>query len=439
MTELAGPVIAPIGADALLVFLVQLAVLLAAARALGSIAGKLGMPSVVGELLAGVILGPSVFGKVLPSVSGWLFPAIPEQQHLIDAVGQVGVILLVGIAGMQLDPEQFRRRLGATMMISFFGLVIPLGLGIALGFVAPIPMRPADTPIFVFALFLGTALCVSAIPVIAKTLLELGIAHRKVGQFILAAGMFDDAVGWCLVSLVSALALHGSGPETLVIAVVGIGVLVVLALLPGRILTRKLVLGVAESGNTTRLLALIVVLIFGSAALSHSLGLEAIFGAFLCGMMLVSGGLRPHHIAPLNTVVMSVLAPIFFATAGLRMDLSVLVTGPLLLITAAVVVTAVVGKFAGAFLGGMLGGLSRRESFALGAGMNARGVIEVIIAMIGLRMGIIGVEAYTALITVAVVTSMMAPPLLRWAMSGIPEEDEEEERAQRYAAYEVKT
>jgi Kef-type K+ transport system membrane component KefB len=141
----------------------------------------------------------------------------------------------------------------------------------------------------------------------------------------------------------------------------------------------------------------------------------------------------------LNTVVMSVLAPIFFATAGLRMDLSVLVTGPLLLITAAVVVTAVVGKFAGAFLGGMLGGLSRRESFALGAGMNARGVIEVIIAMIGLRMGIIGVEAYTALITVAVVTSMMAPPLLRWAMSGIPEEDEEEERGQRYAAYEVKT
>ena len=184
----------------LLLFLMQVGLLLLAATLLGSLAVKLNLPAVVGELLAGVILGPSLFGHLMPGLQQWVFPTGGEQAHLLDVVGQIGVLLLVGVTGAHLDLKLVRKRGATAMRISLAGLLIPLGLGIGVAFLLPAKMIGGSTTRPTFALFIGVALCVSAIPVIAKTLADMGLMHRDIGQLTLTAGMVDDAVGWLLLS-----------------------------------------------------------------------------------------------------------------------------------------------------------------------------------------------------------------------------------------------
>lgn len=433
MRIFAASPVALLPAHTLLVFLLQMLVLLATARILGSVANRLGLPRVVGELLAGVLLGPSMLGH-LTSVSRWLFPAQLEQQHLIDVVGQVGVLLLVGLTGMQLDLQSFRHRVANAAKVSLAGLLIPLSAGVSVGLLAPVPLRPAGTAAPVFAIFMGTAICVSAIPVIAKTLMELNLTHRNVGQLILTASAFDDAVGWFLLSLVSAIATHGLRTTTVLLSLAYLCMIVVFAMVVGRPLVRVIMRRAAAAPDATGVTVTVVGLLFACASATQAMGMEAIIGTFVGGVLIGSSGVHMARVAPLNTVVMSTFAPIFFATAGLRMDLSALVTIPLLLAAAGILIMAIAGKFAGAFLGGALSGLSRRECIALGAGMNARGVIEVIIAMAGLRLGVLGPQAYTVLILVAVLTPVMAPPILRRAMAGSEMTAEEAVHAQRTIA-----
>ncbi|WP_245548261.1 cation:proton antiporter [Nocardia pneumoniae] len=426
--------VAPIPGHSLLVLLVQLAVLLLAARLLGALANRFGMPAVVGELSAGVLLGPSILAHLAPGVSRWLFPPAAAQLHLLDAVGQLGVLLLVGLAGTHVDVGHIRRNAGKAFTVSFGGLVIPLAFGVVAGLVMPVPLRPAETERPLFAMFLGIAICVSAIPVIAKTLIELKLAHRNIGQLILTAGVIDDAVGWLMLSLVSAMATNGLRGTTALGSLGWLAVVLVVTVMAGRPVVRYVMRRAAAAADAGVVTGAVVTLLLLGAAGTHALKFEAILGAFLCGILIGSCGVDLSRLSALNTVVMSVLAPIFFATAGLRMDLTALAQWPLLLAALGVLGIAIVGKFLGAGLGGLASGLTRAECVALGAGMNARGVIEVIIAMVGLRLGVLGVEAYTVLIVVAIVTSLMAPPILRRAMAGAAVTEEEAQRARKTMA-----
>ncbi|MGW0246330.1 cation:proton antiporter [Nocardia goodfellowii] len=428
MSSLAAAPVSPIPAHSVLILLVQLCVLLVAARGLGSLALRCGLPRIVGELSAGILVGPSVLGHLAPEIATWLFPVRAEQQHLLDAVGQIGVLLLVGLAGTHLDIGYIRTRAGTAAKVSGAGLVLPLALGVGVGLLAPVPLRPAGADPIVFALFLGVALCVSAIPVIAKTLRELNLLHRNIGQLILTAGTIDDAVGWLLLSVVAALAVHGLTAATVFTSIGWLVAVLAVALLVGRPLVRFAIRRARAGDESTRVTAVVVVVLLVGAAATQSVGFEAILGAFVCGVLIRSAGAPAALLQPLDTTVLAVLAPIYFATAGLRMDLSALAEPRLLGISLLILATAVAGKFAGAFLGGYFSGLTRRECVALGAGMNARGVIEVIIAMVGLRMGVLGAEAYTALVLVAVITSVMAPPILRWSLAAAPVTAEEENR-----------
>ncbi|WP_342660425.1 Na(+)/H(+)-K(+) antiporter GerN [Rhodococcus ruber] len=408
---------APLPAHWLLVFLVQVTVLLLGARVLGGLAVRLGLPALAGELLAGVLLGPSVLAHVAPGVWGWLFPAEGGQVHLLDAVGQFGVLLLVGLAGMHVDVGRLRRLAGPAAKISLAGLLIPLALGVGIGAIAPPPMRPEGTSPAIFAMFVGVAICVTAVPVIAKVLMELGLTDRRIGQLVLSAAVIDDVIAWFLLSLVSALVTVGALGVSDVLEPVGcLAGVVLFAATIGRMLVRRAVRHAEASRDSTAMVSTTVILVLGGAAATHAMGLEPILGAFVAGVLIGSGGVRAPVLAPLHAVVMSVLAPLFFATAGLRMDLSGLLRPGVLLATTGLLVVAVAGKFAGAFVGGRLSGLDRAECIALGAGMNARGVVEVIIATVGLSLGVLGTEAYTALVLVAVVTSVMAPPILRRAV-----------------------
>ncbi len=434
MTIIAAAPPSPIGAHPMLIFLLQLAVLLGTAFVLGRLAARFNMPAVVGELAAGVLLGPSLLAHVIPPLSGWLFPTDPNQIHLLDAVGQLGVLLLVGFTGMHIDMNLVRRRGRTAAWVSLGGLLIPLGLGIGVGMVLPSELLSGTDERLVFALFLGVAMCVSAIPVIAKTLLELKILHRNIGQLTIGAAAVDDIVGWSLLSVVSAMATTGLRAGHVALTIGSLVAVLVIALVVGRPLVRKSLTLANRSEDPGVTVAVVVMLLLASAAGTHALGLEPILGTFLCGILLgTSGILNRTKLAPLRTIVMAVLAPIFFATAGLRMDLTLLAQPSVLLSAVIVLAIAIGGKFAGAYLGSRLSRLSHWEGLALGAGLNARGVIEVIVAMVGLRLGVLTTAGYTIVVLVAVVTSLMAPPMLRYAVKRIEVTEEERERERTFA------
>lgn len=424
---------APIPSHQLLVLLTQISVLLVLAVALGRLAARFGLPEVVGELAVGMLLGPSLLAHVVPELSKWLFPPQGEQFHLLDAVGQMGVLLLVGITGVHLDMALVRRRSLTAAGVSIGGLVVPLGLGIATGLFFAGSLIPAHTDKVVFAMFLGVAMCVSAIPVIAKILMDMRLVHRDIGQLVLTAGVVDDAFGWAMLSVVSALATTGLTAGHVVVTVASLFGVVLVAGLIGRPVARLCFRAAARSAENgpTVAIASAVILVFATVTLA--LGLEAVFGAFIGGIVAGTAlGAGRARLAALRTVVVSALAPIFFATAGLRMDLTSLWHPAVLAAGLLVLAVAIVGKFVGAYLGARVGRLGHWEGLALGAGLNARGVIEVVVAMVGLRLGILSVQAYTLIVLVAVVTSLMAPPILRLAMARIEQTAEEELRGKTH-------
>ncbi|MFD3582412.1 cation:proton antiporter [Streptomyces sp. NPDC058683] len=412
----------------LLLFLLQVGTLLLFAYALGRLATRIRLPAITGELCAGVLLGPTVLGNLAPSVSDWLLPASTSQFHLLDAVGQLGVILLVGITGMEVDLQLVRRRTRTTSVIAASGLLLPLLLGGGLGMVLPDSFVPSSASRPVFAAFLGVALCVSAIPVIAKTLADMNLTHRNVGQLTLATAMVDDVVGWLLLSVVSAIAISSQLDDVLW-SFAGSVVVILAALLLARPVIRRLMTQASRHPDGAHTIATTVIIMLLSAAATQALHLEAMFGAFLAGVLI--GACSPEslrRLAPLRQVVLSVLAPLFFATVGLRIDLSALHSPEVLGVALLVLVVAVAGKFGGVCLGARAGRLNRWETLAVGAGLNSRGVVQIVIATAGLRIGVLTPTFFTIIVLVAVTTSVMAAPVIRFAMRHVEHVSEEELR-----------
>lgn len=429
-------VLPPLPSHQLLIFLLQVVVLLTLAFVLARVAQRFGMPAIVGELFAGVLLGPSLLGFVAPAVSGWLLPVDADQTRMLDGAAQIGVLLLVGITGCFLDLRMLRRHRGTAARISVCGLLIPLGLGIGLGFVLPPSLIPDGIGQGVFALFIGVAMCVTAIPVIAKTLSDLKMLHRNVGQLTLAAGLIDDIAGWFLLSVVSALATVGLSMGLLSLSVLYLAGFILFAVFAAKPLVARLMRFACRSGQPGPPMAMTVILILAGSAITHLLGLEALFGAFVMGIVIGSvRETKPNLLAPLHSVVLWVLAPLFLASAGLRADLTTLADPAIALTSLAILVVAIVGKFAGAYLGAKLSRLGNWEALAIGAGMNSRGVVEVIIATVGLRLGVLSIGIYTGIVLVAVITSLMGPPVIRLAMRKVAQTEQETLREIRQSSW----
>ncbi|MDJ1135429.1 cation:proton antiporter [Streptomyces iconiensis] len=412
-----------------LVFLLQVAVLLLLALCLGRLASRFGLPAVVGELLAGVLLGPSLLAQLAPGFSEWLLPREPAQMHLLDAVSQMAVLLLVGITGVQVDLGVLQRRRRTAIRVSLAGLLVPLALGVATGYVLVDSLMPGGTDRSVFAMFFGVAMCVSAIPVIAKTLTDMGLLHRDVGQLTLAAGTIDDAVGWFLLSIVSAMATAGLHAGSVSLSVLYLVGFVAAAWFIGRPVVRFLLRLATRSTESGVTIAITVVIILLGGVSTHALGMEAVFGAFVAGVLVgTPGAADPARLAPLRTMVQWVLAPLFLASAALRMDLTALRHGEVLVGAIVALFIAVLGKFAGAYIGARTSQLTKWEGLALGAGMNARGVVQMVVATVGLRIGVLDTASYTIILFVAIATSVTAPPLLRMAMARVEHSAEEQLR-----------
>lgn len=426
--------IQPIGHDALFLLLFQLGLLLAAARLGGELARRLALPTVVGELIGGIALGPSVFGLLFPEVRDAVFPVSQQQADLLGVVTWLGVIFLLLTTGLETDLALVRRQGSKAVSVSIGGIGVTFASGIGLGYWLPETMVGAQGGRLVFVLFVATAMSISAIPVIARVLMEMKIVRRDIGQRILASGMIDDTVGWLLLSVVAGMASKGVIDYAQALqSVTALGALLLVALTVGRKAVAWSVRWVDDhSAGQDGLTSFIVILVLLSSALTVKLGLEAVLGAFLLGIVLREAPrFRPEASHAIEEITRLVFAPIFFASAGLRVSAEVFTDAATLPWALTVLGVACAGKFVGAFLGARAAKLGGWEALAMGAGLNARGAMEIIVATIGLSLGVIAESMYSIIVMVAVVTSLMAPPLLRVILSRVEMSPEEAARLQR--------
>lgn len=429
-----GPFTAASHHDVLLL-LIQIAVLLAAARLLGELAIRLGQPSVIGEISAGIILGPSCLSAIFPVLGQNLVPQTATQGHILEVVSLLGAMFLLLITGLETDAKLIKRHIRTAAGVSFGGIVTTFASGYVLGMYLPDRLLAEPDQRLVFALFVATAMSISAIPVIAKVLMDMNLMRRDIGQTILAAGMSDDTCGWVLLSIVAALASGQAigGPEV-ALAVGKVLLFLLLSFTVGRWLVNKAVAFTQdEIKSRDRLVTLIVVFTFAFGALSQALGLEAVLGAFVCGILL--SGIRRipssvHH--TFETIALGIFAPIFFGVAGLKVDVKGLLDPELAGFALLVIFVACAGKVVGTYLGArLIGKKDHWTALSFGAGLNARGAMEIIIATIGLSLGILSQAMFSIIVLMAMVTSLMAPTALRFTLSRVIPSDEELARLER--------
>lgn len=427
-------VIKPLGHHELLLVLLQISLLLLFARGLGELMRRFKQPPVVGELLAGVLLGPSLFGWLLPNLQGAIFPKSQEQSNLLSVVSWLGVLFLLIVTGLETDLNLIVRKGRTALLISLGGIIVPFITGLALGWYLPANFLANPDERLIFTLFIATAMSISAVPVIAKVLMDLNLLRRDIGQVTLAAGMTDDTIGWILLSVVAGLAGSGRFDFQALLSSVGGAVLFLgIAFTIGRSVMATVLRWVDDYiGGATASLSALLVLALAAAAFTHQLGIEAALGAFVTGILAGQSPRFSHQAGlTLEMITSGFLAPIFFATAGLKVNLLQLLVPETFLIGMLVLAIACFGKFTGAYIGSRVGGLSHWESIAMGSGMNARGAMEIIVATIGVSLGVLNQQMYSIIVMVAIVTSLMAPPLLRWALSHVEIGPEEAERLEQ--------
>lgn len=376
--------------------LLALAVVVTLARLLGRAARMLGQPPVVGEIVAGILLGPSLFGT---TVSGVLFPA--EIMPALSGLANVGLVLFMFVIGYELDRATLAGRGRIAVSVSAGSIVLPMVLGVLLAlWLAP---RHDVTRVMPFALFVGAAMAVTAFPVLARILADRGMLRTEVGGLALASAAVDDVAAWSLLALVVAVAAAGGqAPWQLLLAVPYL----LLMLFAVRPLLARLVT------TARRPLAVVLVGLLLSGAATEMIGLHAIFGAFVFGAVMPAGAdLRRETLERVEHVSVLLLLPVFFVVAGLKVDLST-VDGSGLVELALILLVAVSGKFVGAYVAARLHGVPARQAGALATLMNTRGLTEIVILTIGLQLGLLDGRLFSMMVVMALVTTVMAGPLL---------------------------
>jgi K+:H+ antiporter len=417
----------------LFLFLAEVTLLVVVARLGGEIALRLGIAQVVGELVFGILLGPSLFGALWPGGFRALFPADPVQRDLLEIMSWVGVIFLVLLSGLETRLGVLRRAGRAVVSGWIGGFALPFAGGLGLAFLIPDRLIPAGIDRWVFALFIATAMSISAIPVIARILMDLQLLRTRIGTVILSTAVADDTVGWIVLAIVTGLVQsHRIDLPTVATAIVGTGVFLVLAFTVGQWLVR-MALRASDAlrvpfAKTTVVLAIV----FIGGAITQAIHVHLVLGSFVAGILIFRSPARERaSIEPLRTVAMSFFVPFFFGYTGIKVDLTTL-RGSALVVALAAVAVACAGKFIGGGLGSRLGGLPKWEALAVGAGLNARGAMELVIAAIGLSIGVLSLPMYSIVVLIAVVTTLMAAPILRFCVDrATPENPELLEKKRR--------
>lgn len=399
----------------LIQLMIQLSVMLASARLMTEVARKFKQPAVVGEILAGLILGPTVLGALSPESFDFLFPKTGFSTLALDGFTRVAVVLWLFIAGLEVDLHIVFQQGKQALSTSLLGLVIPFFIG----FIIPysFPAFFGDTmgsDRLLFSLFMGTAMGISALPVIVRILMDLKLFKTRIGMLIVASAMVDDIIGWIIFSVI--LSLIGKGHNISVGYTILLTLTFALVMLTlGRgVLNRILPWVNKKLAWPGGLLSLSMVLCFLGAAFTEFIGIHAIFGAFIIGVALGdSEHLSEKAKEIVHQFINNIFAPLFFVSIGLKINF---LTHFDPLITLVIIAIAFAGKLLGSGFGAYLGGFSKSESLATGFGMNARGAMEIILGLIALESGLINETIFVSLVIMALVTSMSSGPLMRWAL-----------------------
>ena len=428
----AGP--APGSGHSVALFIVQILLMLVFGRLLGEAMQRIGQPAVMGQLLGGIVLGPSLFGLLLPELYQLTFPASLEQKSMIDAVSQLGILMLLLLTGMETNPAVIAKARRAAFSVSLAGIIVPFAIGFTLGWLMPESLLPNPESRLITALFIGTALSIASVKIVAAVVREMDFMRRRVGQIIVGAAVIDDTVGWLIIAIIFGIAIEGRlDPLHLGKTVLGTLAFLVFSFTVGRRIVSRLIRWANDRLQSEYAVITMILTIMGVMALiTDAIGVHTVLGAFVAGILIGQSPILTRHIdEQLRGLIVALFMPVFFAGAGLSTDLTILANPLLLALSVGFILIASIGKFAGAFVGGALGGLTGKESLALAFGMNARGSTEVIVASIGLSMGALSRDLFSMIVAMAIITTMMMPPTLRWALRRIPLTPEERDRIER--------
>lgn len=399
--------------DISVLFFLQLALILAVCRLVGWIAKYFGQPQVVAEMIAGVVLGPSLFGLLLPEWQQQLFPE--ATRGVLYTFSQVGLALYMFLIGLEFDTELIRHRLRSAASVSLAGILVPFALGCALGsvLIRTIGFFNPEVAVWEGMFFLGASMSITAFPMLARIIHERGLAGTSLGTLALAAGSLDDAAAWCVLALV--LASFQSDPSIAIYAIGG-GALYAAGLLTvGKRLLRWLGTVSERAGEVnSTLLTVVLSLVMLGSWFTDRIGIYAVFGAFIMGAAMPRGFFAQEVQRLLVPLVRNFLLPTFFVYSGLHTRIGLVDSAWLWGITLVVILAACLGKGVACWAAARLNGEPPREALAIGALMNARGLMELIILNIGLERGIITPTLFTIMVLMAIVTTLMASPIFEW-------------------------
>lgn len=392
--------------------LLQLVVIIAAARLFGAAARIVRQPSVIGEIAAGIALGPSLLGMWFPQVSAEIFPA--NSLGLLQLLAQVGVIFFMFVVGLELDWPSVRKEAHAAVAVSHVSILLPFLLGVLVAFPLFREHAPAGVPFQAFGLFMGIAMSITAFPVLARILEERGLTKTPIGATALTCAAIDDVTAWTLLAFVVAV-VTSSGALSILGATLGLALLfgAVMVGIVRPVLARALAPRIARDQFSKERVALVLGIVCAAALITEVIGIHALFGAFVAGAILPADedfrrGLRER----LETFSAVFLLPLFFAFTGLRTQIGLLDNAGAWLTCLGIIVLATAGKFAGSALTARIMGIDWNSSFILGALMNTRGLMELIALNVGYDLGVISAEMFTSLVLMALVTTTLTGPMV---------------------------
>jgi len=403
------------------VLLGQIVAIILAGRLMGALCRLIGQPAVVGEMAAGILLGPSLLGRYFPEVSAVLFPV--KSLDNIKFLSQIGLILFMFVVGMDVDLAAIRGKAHKAVVISHASIIVPFTLGMSLAYFLYRGFAPTGVGFVSFSLFMGIAMSITAFPVLARIVQERGIHKTPLGTLVITCAAADDVTAWCLLAAVIALVKAGSFVSALFILGLTLWYVLVMLLLVRPLLQR---FGAEHSGSHGRpkkaAIALFFFTLICSAYVAEVIGIHALFGAFLAGaIMPADAKLRETVTGKVQDVAVVLLLPLFFVFTGLRTEIGLLNEGYLWGICAIIIVVAVAGKFLGSALAARFVGHTWAESLSIGALMNTRGLMELVVLNIGYDLGILTPQVFAMMVIMALATTCMTGPALnligRWQSS----------------------
>jgi Kef-type K+ transport system membrane component KefB len=395
--------------------IIQICVIIAATRVMAAVLRRFGQPAVVGELVAGILLGPSLLGWVAPDISATLFPK--DSFGFLSILSQLGLLLFMFLVGLELDPREFNREplRKIAVITSHVSIAVPFVLGALIAIPLYGEFAGAKSSPLTFALFLGTAMSITAFPVLARILRERELTGTRLGQLATACAAIDDVTAWCMLAAVVVVVQSSQAGASLWITVGGTVVFGSFMLLVVRQWLSRLADAQRRAGRmTNELLTITLLIMFASALITELIGIHALFGAFLAGAIMPKMPAFMHALNErLEDVTVVLLVPIYFAFTGLRTSIGLFATEPVLwAVCIGIILVAVAGKYVGATFAASRTGIPLREASALGVLMNTRGLVELVVLNVGLDVGVLSPLLFAMMVVMALTTTFMTTPLL---------------------------